>query len=215
MEQIILRQVLPEVFVNEAKRDSQVWQTELVLRKGEVCLVEAASGTGKSSLCSYIYGYRSDYEGTIFFDQEDIKNFSVARWSELRRTSLSTVFQELRLFPELTARENIGLKLSLVPRFKEDKWVSGCFERLGIADRLDTKVSKLSFGQQQRVAFVRALCQPFDFLLLDEPVSHLDDINAQIVAAMLAEVVATEECGVILTSIGKHPDMKYDKILKL
>lgn len=214
MEQIILHQVLPEVFVNEEKRDSQVWLSELTLQKGEVCLLEAASGTGKSSLCSYIYGYRRDYKGTICFDSEDIRHFSVTRWSELRKTSLGTVFQELRLFTELTARENIELKLSLVPGFKTDDWIVKCFERLGIADRLDTKVSKLSFGQQQRVAFIRALCQPFDFLLLDEPVSHLDDANAGIVATMLTEA-AVEGCGIILTSIGKHPDIKYDKILKL
>ena len=62
MEIIHLRQTLPQVFADRDAITSDVWHQDLVLRKGERYLIEAASGTGKSSLCSYIYGYRRDYQ---------------------------------------------------------------------------------------------------------------------------------------------------------
>ena len=65
------------------------------------------------------------------------------------------------------------------------------------------------------MAFVRALCQPFDFIFLDEPISHLDDGNARIMADILKEEVDKRGAGAILTSIGKHPEMNYDRVLKL
>jgi ABC-type transport system involved in cytochrome c biogenesis ATPase subunit len=63
------------------------------------------------------------------------------------------------------------------------------------------------------VAFIRCLCQPADFILLDEPVSHLDDENASILARLLAEEAAG--AGIIVTSIGRRLPMDYQRILKL
>ena len=73
----------------------------------------------------------------------------------------------------------------------------------------------MSFGQQQRVALIRALCQPFDFIFLDEPTSHLDDTNADIMATLLQEEATRQEAGMIVTSIGKHLNMDYQQIWKL
>ena len=86
---------------------------------------------------------------------------------------------------------------------------------MGIADKASTKVGKLSFGQQQRVAFIRALCQPFDFIFLDEPISHLDNSNADIMKNILLEEAEQQGAGIIITSIGKTLDLPYTKILKL
>ena len=86
---------------------------------------------------------------------------------------------------------------------------------LGIADKLDSRIDRMSFGQQQRVALIRALCQPFDFLLLDEPISHLDDMNSDIMRDIMLQEVRTQGAAVIVTSIGKHIDMNYDKCLSL
>ena len=73
----------------------------------------------------------------------------------------------------------------------------------------------MSFGQQQRVAFIRALCQPCDFIFLDEPVSHLDDGNARIMGQILSEEVQRQGMGVIVTSIGKHLPLEYTKVFSL
>ncbi|MBP1594081.1 MAG: transporter ATP-binding protein, partial [Bacteroidetes bacterium] len=179
-----------------------------------IYLIEADSGTGKSSLCSYIYGYRNDYQGTFNFDKENIRNLSVSKWVDIRKHSISMLFQELRLFTELTALENIQLKNNLTG-YKSQKEIETLFEAMGIDDKYNSKVGKLSFGQQQRVAFIRSLCQPFDFIFLDEPISHLDETNGQIMGDLLMQEVKQQGAGVIVTSIGKHIELNYNKIFKL
>lgn len=214
MNSIGLQQTLPAVFAGRDSIVSDVWHQSLELRKGESCLIEAASGTGKSSLCSYIYGFRNDYQGIICFDGKNIRGLSVADWVAIRKTSVSMLFQDLRLFTELTAWENIQLKNSLTG-FKSKKEIKAWFEMLGIADKWDTLVGKMSFGQQQRVALVRALCQPFDFIFLDEPVSHLDEQNGKVMSGILEDEACRQGAGVIVTSIGKHLELDYTKTLKL
>lgn len=214
MNTIELQQTLPAVFADKDHIVSDVWHRQVVFQKGEMYLIEAASGTGKSSLCSFVYGYRNDYQGIISFDGSNIRKYTVADWVHTRKTSLSMLFQELRLFPELTAGENVLLKNNLTgyaKRRQMEEW----FERLGIADKWNQKVGHMSYGQQQRVAFVRALCQPFDFLFLDEPISHLDEGNSRIMADILTEEVQARGAGAIVTSIGKHLELKYDRVMKL
>lgn len=214
MKTITLQQTLPAVFADKDRIVSDVWHQQLELVKGEKVLIEAASGTGKSSLCSFVYGYRNDYQGIICFDRKNIRSMSVSDWVEIRKTSLSMLFQELRLFPELTSWENVQIKNSLTG-FKSKKEIKQWFEALGIAEKWNTPLGMLSFGQQQRVAMIRALCQPFDFIFLDEPVSHLDEGNGRIMASLLTEEVERQGAGVVVTSIGKHLELDYHKTWKL
>ena len=86
---------------------------------------------------------------------------------------------------------------------------------LGLADRLDVPVRFLSFGQQQRVAFVRMMCQKADFWLLDEPVSHLDHDNATVMAQMLEQEIARTGTGLMVTTIGHDLPYNYDNTLML
>ena len=211
MNSIHLQQTLPQVFADRNSVTSDVWHQDLIFRKEEMYLIEAASGTGKSSLCSYIYGYRNDYQGIINFDETNIKAYSVKQWVDLRKHSLSMLFQDLRIFTELTALENVQLKNNLTG-CKKKKEILSFFEQLGIAN---VKAGKLSFGQQQRVAFIRALCQPFDFIFLDEPISHLDDDNSRIMGELIIAEAKTQGAGVIATSIGKHIELPYNHILQL
>ena len=209
MDRIHLQQTLPQVFAGRDTVTSQIWHQDIVFSKGKRYLIEAASGTGKSSLCSYIYGYRRDYQGIISFDERNIRSFSVGEWVDIRKHSLSILFQELRVFPELTALENVLLKNRLT-NYKKKKEIIALFEAVGIADKINERAGKLSFGQQQRVAFIRSLCQPFDFIFLDEPVSHLDDENNAIMSRLLVQEADSRRAGIIVTSIGKHLELEYD-----
>lgn len=214
MKTIHLQRTLPDVFAHRDSITSDVWHQDVIFRQGEHYLIEAASGTGKSSLCSYIYGYRHDYQGLILFDGQNIRSLHIPQWVEIRRRSLSILFQELRLFPELTGLENVLLKNRLT-RYKKEKEIRSLFERLGIADKQNEKAGRLSYGQQQRVALIRALCQPFQFILLDEPISHLDPANGQAMGTLLTEEAARQGAGIIVTSIGKALPIEYDHRLSL
>ena len=195
MNNILFHNVTPRVFEG-TELSSEIWQCEAKFERDKLYLVEAESGKGKSTFCSYILGYRHDYSGCILFDNQDIT---------------------LRLFPELTAMENILIKSQLTA--DEASWskdeIMTWFQRLGIPDKTDQKIGKMSFGQQQRVAMIRALVQPFDVLLVDEPISHLDDNNSRIMAEIMMEEAHKQNACVIVTSIGKHMDLPYDKVFKL
>lgn len=214
MNVINLQNTLPQVFAEKDYVDSDIWHKNVVFEKGDFYLIEAASGTGKSSLCSYIYGYRNDYQGIITFDENNIRHLNMKDWTDIRKHSLSMLFQDLRLFPELTAMENVLLKNSLTG-FKKKKEIKDLFYELGIGDKMNVEVGKMSFGQQQRVGLIRALCQPFDFLFLDEPISHLDEVNAKNMARILTEEAMKQGAGVVVTSIGKHLELDYTKKMML
>lgn len=214
MEKIHLVNALPLVFSNRTDITSDVWLKDLEFQKGNTYLIEANSGTGKSSLLSFIYGYRKDYKGDICFDAKNIDELTISQWTYLRQNVLSLMWQELRLFPELTAMENVRIKNNLTG-FQKKKQINIWFDRLGIEDKKDVLVGKMSFGQQQRVALIRALCQPFDFIFLDEPVSHLDESNAMIMSDILMDEARQQGAAVIVTSIGKRINLNYDYLLYL
>ena len=214
MNSISFHYVIPQVFASREEQNSEIWQQEVRFDKGRLYLVEAESGKGKSTFCSYILGYRNDYSGKILFDDTDTRQLRVGQWVDVRIRHVSTLFQELRLFPELTAYENVEIKNKLTG-FKSRQQIEEWFDMLGIADKLDAKVGRLSFGQQQRVALMRALVQPFDFLLADEPISHLDDNNGRIMGDIMMKEAHQQGAAVIITSIGKHIALDYDTTLKL
>ena len=124
IDTITLVNTLPQVFAgmehDEPVASSEVWLSEVQFCRPDYYMIEAESGTGKSSLCSYIYGSRGDYSGRILFDDKDISSFSIADWCRLRTRALAYLPQEMQLFPELTAFENIEIN-GLPPRSNASK----------------------------------------------------------------------------------------------
>ncbi|MEE0979673.1 MAG: ATP-binding cassette domain-containing protein [Muribaculaceae bacterium] len=216
METIRLLDLLPAPFEDrrENHRDSDVWLTDVRFRSGHRYMIDAPSGTGKSSLCSFIYGLRTDYLGQIMFDGTDIRNLGQEDWSLVRRTSLAYLPQQMELFDELTVMENIQLKNSLTNHLSISQ-IEQLLERAGIGSKRNEKVGRLSIGQQQRVAIIRSLAQPMRFLLMDEPVSHLDMENNAIMAGMINETLTRENAALITTSVGNPLAINDLKTLKL
>ncbi len=201
IEEITLESLLPRVFMREELPYSEVWRKKVVFHRGGRYLVESASGGGKSSLAAFIMGSRNDYEGTLKFDGREARTLSINDWQDLRRKHIAYLPQELALFPELSAIDNIRLKADIsgdIDIARVDNWL----DRLGITERRDYPAGKLSIGQQQRVALIRSLCQPFDFILLDEPVSHLDETNNRIAASIVEEEANRQGAAIITFSVG-------------
>lgn len=214
MKEIIFNSVVPDVFSHSNTLNSDVWNSDVVFNKEQLYLIEADSGKGKSTFCSYILGYRRDYSGNIKFDNRSVREMKIYEWIDIRKLHISYLFQELRLFPELTAFENVEIKNKLT-NFKNKQQILEWFEILGIGDKVNSKICHMSFGQQQRVAMIRALVQPFDFILVDEPISHLDDNNSKIMGDIMITEAKAQGAGVIVTSIGKHMNLNYNKVFKL
>lgn len=148
------------------------------------------------------------------FDDIDIARLSTREWCDIRQQSISILFQDLKLFGELTAFENVVIKNSIT-NTKSELEIKSLFEQLGIDDKLNTRADRMSFGQQQRVALIRTLCQPYKFLILDEPISHLDDANSDIMRDIIVQDASDRGAAIIATSIGKHMNIDYDICLNL
>lgn len=211
---IELDNLVPEVFASlpESEWRGGVWGTDIAFERGKIYMIRAESGRGKSSLCSFICGDRTDYNGRILFDGNDISAFSADNWCSLRRDTLAWLPQELWLFPDLTVIDNIRVKNDMT-RYKSEEWIKQALERMELFDRVNWPAGKISVGQQQRVAIIRMLCQPYSFMLLDEPVSHLDHRRASAAAAMIMEEVRSQGAGVIATSVGV--DIQLDEAVSI
>lgn len=194
---------------------SEVWEAEsLLLEQGLSYVVEAPSGRGKTSLLSVIYGIRTDYQGVVFMDDRELVSFTPRDWSLTRKSKLSFIFQGLELFDDLTALENIRLKNNITAYHSEER-ITEMAHALGIEPFLHRKAGILSFGQQQRVAIIRALCQPFNFLLADECFSHMDLENSLTAYQLIREECEAREAGLILTSLNETGLPNADVSLKL
>ena len=213
--QIHLQNVRPEPLLSQGiAPESQLFASDFQFQTGNRYLVVAASGKGKSTLLHILYGLRRDFDGEVHLDQRSVRSIEADAWADLRRNQLSIVFQDLRLFPDLTARENIELNNALT-QHKTAAEIEVLAERFGVAPLLDRPAATLSYGQRQRVALIRALCQPFKFLLLDEPFSHLDEANQRIGCALIREACDAQGAGLILVSLGAPYFLTYDETVVL
>ena len=209
-----LQDLLPLYFEESKKQTSEIWGKDLRFEKGEMIKIVAPSGSGKTSLTHFVYGTRSDYSGTISFSGNNTRQFSFENFAGWRKDHFSIVFQDLRLFPEQIVFQNIDIKRQLNPFYPPEK-IKEMAERLGIGKKLESKAKTCSYGEQQRVAIIRALMQPFDFLMLDEPFSHLDNVNRQIAMQLMIEEANVRGASIILADLQRVDFFPYTKIFHL
>lgn len=212
--ELLIRQLLPTYFDQSRTSDSDIWGKELVFSPAQQVKVVAPSGTGKSSLISFLYGMRNDYEGQIWYDGQELRQLSLEKLAVLRQSKISVVFQDLRLFPDQTVQQNLEIKRQLQP-YHPAAAIEEMAEKLGITSRLNTLAGRCSYGEQQRTAIIRALLQPFDLLLLDEPFSHLDNANTEKAMALILEEAAKRQACVLLADLERVDHYPFSHLYHL
>lgn len=193
---------------------SGIWNQDVTLNRGEFVFVQAPSGTGKTTLVHILYGLRKDYTGHVKWNAKTLTPDDEEDLARFRRQNVSVIFQDMRLFPELTAWENIDIKRRLSDAVTEAQ-VTEWMAMLGITHKKDSLAATLSYGEQQRTAIIRALVQPFDWLLMDEPFSHLDHANIQKATALITTVVAQHKAGMIMADLDANSYFPYTKTIML
>lgn len=211
---ITFQKVMPTPLASIQHGAESIWGSDIELKAGERILLNASSGKGKSTFTFTSVGLRKDYAGKILYDQQDVKSFQPNDWTHIRQNKIAVVFQDLQLFPQLTVAENLQLKNGLTNTFTEEQLMDR-LSVMGIGEKWNQPCGLLSMGQQQRVAILRALSQPFEWLIMDEPFSHLDAENAAICLDMIHERCVAQGAGFVLTSLGETHGYEYSRELKL
>jgi ABC-type lipoprotein export system ATPase subunit len=206
--------VMPDPLSGMNHGEKSIWGNSFTIEPGNKVMLNASSGKGKTTFTHLLSGIRKDYKGKLSFDNQLISEFSSDRWTQIRKEDLAIVFQDLQLFPDLTVEENLILKNDLNNLFTIDE-IKSLLAEVDVQDKWNKKCRILSMGQQQRVAIVRALLQPYKWLLMDEPFSHLDEENTQKCLTLITQRTNDLKAGFILTTLGDDHGVKYDQNLLL
>ena len=214
MASLAIKNILPTYFEESRKTSSEIWGKNLAFTSGDLVKIVAPSGTGKTSLIHFLYRMREDYSGNILCNNKDLRQHSHEEIAQLRKDHVSVILQDMRLFGEQTILENLEIKRQLNPYHPQEKIVEMA-KRLGIDSRLNALAKQCSYGEQQRSVIIRALMQPFDFLLMDEPFSHLDEENAQKAMKLILEEVAQRKACVLFAELERVDYYPATKLFRL
>ena len=162
---------------------------DISIEKGTFTAVVGASGSGKTTLLNLIGGLYQPTEGTVTVDGTELSTLREEELTVFRRRRIGFVFQDCRLIPELTVRENILLPLALDGSRPNPALFDRLTGLLGLESRLDSFPHMLSGGGQQYAASARALMTRPAIILADEPTGSLDAKTGQNVAGLLKMTV--------------------------
>ena len=190
---------------------------DLVVGKGELVALLGPSGSGKSTMLQAVGLLEGGFSGSIKLDGEEVSAASVDRQTEIRRQKLGFVYQFHHLLPDFDALENVILPQLIAdagPNVAHDR-ATYLLTQLGLAERLHHRPSKLSGGEQQRVAVARALANRPKLVLADEPTGNLDEHTANIVLGEFMALVREEGSSAIVATHNERLAAKMDRIVRL
>jgi lipoprotein-releasing system ATP-binding protein len=190
---------------------------DLIVGKGELVALLGPSGSGKSTMLQAIGLLEGGFSGSIKLDGEEVSAASVDRQTEIRRQKLGFVYQFHHLLPDFDALENVILPQLIAdaaPELAHNR-ATYLLTQLGLSERLHHRPSKLSGGEQQRVAVARALANRPKLVLADEPTGNLDEHTADIVLGEFMALVREEGSSAIVATHNERLAAKMDRVVRL
>jgi ABC-type lipoprotein export system ATPase subunit len=190
---------------------------DLEARSGQVVAVIGESGSGKSTLLNLLGLLEPADAGEIWFDDERVSHLGRRAQCRVRGTRIGYIFQAFLLIGSLTALDNVLLAARYIGRDRGTaaREAQALMERMGVAHRRGHYPAQLSGGEQQRVAFCRAVLNSPPLLLADEPTGNLDDVHARAILAELQAQARERGAVVILVSHRSEAATEADAALRL
>ena len=190
---------------------------DLVVGKGELVALLGPSGSGKSTMLQAVGLLEGGFSGSIKLDGEEVSSAGVDRQTEIRRQKLGFVYQFHHLLPDFDALENVVLPQLIADATPEDavERAAHLLTQLGLSERLHHRPSKLSGGEQQRVAVARALANRPKLVLADEPTGNLDEHTADIVLGEFMALVREQGSSAIVATHNERLAAKMDRVVRL
>ena len=191
---------------------------DIAIGEGEFLSIIGSSGSGKSTLLYVLSTLDTDYEGKIFFEENELGKMNSNQLSDLRNEKIGFVFQFHYLLPEFTVIDNVMLPALKLGRYNEEQIRHNAHEKLkllGLEDQAHKKANKLSGGQQQRVAIARALINEPRIIFGDEPTGNLDSKNAQTVFEIFKELKEQFNQTIVVVTHDMNFANQTDRLIKL
>ena len=189
---------------------------DVQVQSGEFLAIVGPSGSGKSTLFHILGGLTPATEGDVLINGQELRGLSEAGRTELRRTTVSFVFQKYNLLPTLTVRDNIEIARDIAKKTGPlDPTFLKALDMLGIGHRLDHKPRALSGGEQQRVAIARAIVNGPAILLADEPTGNLDTENSANVLGVLRDLNHTIGQTILMITHNPEAAAFADRIIEM
>lgn len=190
---------------------------DLVLRPGEAVALVAPSGAGKSTLLHISGLLDSPSAGRVVIAGQEAQGLGEGERTRMRRDRVGFVYQFHHLLPEFSALENVAMPLRAAgwTRRAAGTRAAALLEAVGLGHRLGHRPAELSGGEQQRVAFARALANRPTLLLADEPTGNLDPDTSERVFGMMMDLVRREGLAALVAT--HNPDLaaRMDRVLRL
>jgi lipoprotein-releasing system ATP-binding protein len=216
-EPILVTDDLKRSFVQGDATIEVLRGVNLTIAPGEIVALLGPSGSGKSTLLQAVGLLEGGFEGSIRLAGEEASRLDDEGRTRLRRELLGFVYQFHHLLPEFNAVENVVL-----PQLVRGAEPDAARERarqllgvLGLSERLDHRPSKLSGGEQQRVAVARALANKPPLVLADEPTGNLDEQTAEIVFAEFLGLVRGEGTAALVATHNERLAARMDRVVRL
>jgi lipoprotein-releasing system ATP-binding protein len=208
---------LKRSFVQADVRIDVLRGVDLAISKGEIVALLGPSGSGKSTLLQAVGLLEGGFEGSIRIDGQEAAQLGDNERTRVRRDLLGFVYQFHHLLPDFTALENVILPQLVRGATKKEarERAQSLLGTLGLAERLTHRPSKLSGGEQQRVAVARALANRPALILADEPTGNLDEATADIVFAEFLRLVREEGSAALVATHNERIAAKMDRVLRL
>ncbi|WP_033073102.1 ABC transporter ATP-binding protein [Sphingopyxis sp. MWB1] len=190
---------------------------DATLHRGEIVALLGPSGSGKSTMLQAVGLLEGGFEGTIRIDGEDVTRLSQGDRTRTRREKIGFVYQFHHLLPDFSALENVVLP-QLIRGAKQadaEERAADLLARLGLGERLHHKPSKLSGGEQQRVAVARALANRPLLVLADEPTGNLDEATADRVFDQFVQLVRDHGSAALVATHNERLAAKMDRVWRL
>ena len=190
---------------------------DLSIARGEIVALLGPSGSGKSTLLQAVGLLEGGFKGSIRLAGEEAAELDDDGRTRLRRDLLGFVYQFHHLLPEFNALENVILPQRVrgaSPRAARER-AEQLLGKLGLEQRLEHRPSKLSGGEQQRVAVARALANKPPLVLADEPTGNLDEHTADVVFGEFLDLVKGEGTSALVATHNERIAAKMDRVVRL
>ena len=189
----------------------------LQVAAGELMAIIGESGSGKSTLINIIGFLDDDFEGTYFYNDQAIHDYTRADFAKLRNQHVGFVFQNFKLIRDISIAENVILPLLYagVGRRQAKKTAARVLSRVGLGGYDDKLPTELSGGQQQRVSIARAIIANPDFLIADEPTGALDTKTSQEIMDLFKQLNQIQHTTIIMVTHDPRVAEQCERVVKI